>query len=649
MADSLERHQKLVEWIISLGGHISDRVELAYDSEKGFFIRVKPSTKIFRDTNIARCPVGATLSYLNVLDAPEFPCHGTKFPSKFLRSGAFKTQCFFLIDQYLYGSKSYWYPYFQTLPSPPELGTHAPFNEADLEYLEGTNLAAGLQRQLSEWREAYESGLAELASLDWPAAANGSYTWPLFVWAAAVFSTRSFSSAVLANTLAADIARPHGADLERHVELSEAFSEGFAVLIPILDLLNYRPITQVEWQAGFSNVSLKVLEDLQSGQEVCNNYGPKDNERLLLGYGFAIESNPFDHYAVGFKVPPDSPLQVVRTVLQAQRQSQGLPPKHGKDYEYFIFNPDHPRVGESSILERALFSADLFDSISILCGNRSELRSSTFKRYHSFLTPVAGERFGRNFLNTLAQLLIECEARLSRLQTTSPLSRGQKPQNSMQNHARIYREGQTRILELATDVCRRSLNHARGIEIDPGTSSHQEFFGRYQTLAVAGELLNFDKLLEELPKTLTTYIRPAADTVVDEAKKCLGRGPKDQFFFDKLRYTVAVAIMRLAEENKDISQRAQSWMSLIRQWYNRDTVEVEASAEDFLESLDAIMNADTCDAEAKDTFAALGELVGHNGEWWGTGLVCWSWEVVQEESVLISGEAYLLYVPQLDV
>jgi len=100
----------------------------------------------------------------------------------------------------------------------------------------------------------------------------------LFLWAVTIFGSRSFSSTVLADTLPADQARPPGRDHPQHEELAKLFSEGFSVLLPVLDILNYRPAARVEWQARFSFVGLQILDQLEGGQEICNNYGPRDNE-----------------------------------------------------------------------------------------------------------------------------------------------------------------------------------------------------------------------------------------------------------------------------------------------------------------------------------------------------------------------------------
>ena len=48
---------------------------------------------------------------------------------------------------------------------------------------------------------------------------------------------------------------------------------------------------------------------ISGGKEVFNNYGPKSNERYLIGYGFVLPDNPYDSFAVsisGMGVHPRS-------------------------------------------------------------------------------------------------------------------------------------------------------------------------------------------------------------------------------------------------------------------------------------------------------------------------------------------------------
>jgi len=93
---------------------------------------------------------------------------------------------------------------------------------------------------------------------------------------------------------------------------AQATSEdSYPVLLPVLDCLNHTRGHPVTWQVTSSppttptnganhmnrsslHIALVLRSTTPAKSEVFNNYGPKPNSELLLGYGFAIPSNPED-------------------------------------------------------------------------------------------------------------------------------------------------------------------------------------------------------------------------------------------------------------------------------------------------------------------------------------------------------------------
>src|SRR5271170_62491 len=263
MMDSLEPHRRLVSWVVQNEGYLHPDVEISFSTEQGFHVVVAKGKSIAAMTRIASCPMPATLSVLNALDIAPFRCQGTRFPAPFVRNDPNMVQNFFLMDQYVRGQKSWWAPYISTLPSPQDTKALSFTEEADIAWIEGTNLKAALLTQTEKWQAMYVAGLEQLKKLRWHTALQGLYTWELFQWAATIFGSRSFTSQVLADTLPADRARPiglydgHG----QHQQLTSLFSDGFPVLLPLLDLLNYKPRARVEWQARYSFVGLQILDN----------------------------------------------------------------------------------------------------------------------------------------------------------------------------------------------------------------------------------------------------------------------------------------------------------------------------------------------------------------------------------------------------
>ena len=79
------------------------------------------------------------------------------------------------------------------------------------------------------------------------------------------------------------------------------------VLIPGLDLLNHARGAAVTWSVTYPVpnspgrpsealplISLVLHNPAEARQEIYNNYGPKPNSELILGFGFSMENNPED-------------------------------------------------------------------------------------------------------------------------------------------------------------------------------------------------------------------------------------------------------------------------------------------------------------------------------------------------------------------
>ena len=52
-----------------------------------------------------------------------------------------------------------------------------------------------------------------------------------------------------------------------------------SVLLPLIDATNHKPLSKVEWRAGPDSIGLVVMSDVAAGEEVGNNYGPRNNEQ----------------------------------------------------------------------------------------------------------------------------------------------------------------------------------------------------------------------------------------------------------------------------------------------------------------------------------------------------------------------------------
>lgn len=62
-------------------------------------------------------------------------------------------------------------------------------------------------------------------------------------------------------------------------------------------------------------MQLLDYESVQAGDELFNNYAPKQNDELLLGYGFCLRDNPVEQFAIRMALPPQLEDQATKMNL----------------------------------------------------------------------------------------------------------------------------------------------------------------------------------------------------------------------------------------------------------------------------------------------------------------------------------------------
>ena len=86
----------------------------------------------------------------------------------------------------------------------------------------------------------------------------------------------------------------------------------FPVLFPVMDVSNHNPKAEVEWSFDPGRFSLTTLSAIPANGQVYNNYGPKSNAELLMGYGFCVVDNPYDTVLETLKPPPEALQSLMR-------------------------------------------------------------------------------------------------------------------------------------------------------------------------------------------------------------------------------------------------------------------------------------------------------------------------------------------------
>lgn len=383
---------------------------------------------------------------------------------------------------------------------------------------------------------------------------------------------------------------------------------------------------------------------------------------MILGYGFSINANPFDHYAVGFKVPPGSPLAEARSWRADQLAKANKRSKTDDEYRYYIFNAEHPRTKTANSLETSIFSQDLFDSISVLSANFRELQSDRFKSTGSVLDlsrkRLTDVKQHRNVLHTLCQLRLECSRRaeaikaaISKLNVESSGALFQK-----QQYARFYRDSQLQILETATLLCRYCLfkaqNPARqdadligsaaAAERMPRSSEAQEnvqeLVRKMPSVINIRILFSFPDAVELLPANLASKVRHTTEVFRSALDKKSVLQVQEKWAMahgweEKIGFTVLLAELRelYSGQSTALSTHLQAWMMKLQKWYSFDDAFWNNPTEDFLPALEAMVEAANLIApDANDVSMAKG--------WSEPHMLCWGWNVQEEEGLFSETE-----------
>ncbi|KAI0008756.1 SET domain-containing protein [Xylariaceae sp. FL0662B] len=292
MATPAERYDALLRWVEEDGGSLNPSIEIYHDeATKGSF-RVKDSCSIGPDDTIVTLPLAKSLSFLNAIDAhpefspaasPSFLGNGNHhyFPTDFLkRTPPHVVSRFFLMQEYLRGPESSWWPYIRTLTQPEHMASILPamWPSEDIEFLKGTNAFIAIQEIRSNLKKEFKEAMKLL-----PEEYHLDYTRPLYHWAYCIFTSRSFRPSLVL---------PDIDSLELPCDMDD-----FSVLLPLFDMGNHSSFAKAAWSIDEEAqvCKLRTRQAYSAGDQVFNNYGMKTNAEMLLGYGFILPEDTNFH------------------------------------------------------------------------------------------------------------------------------------------------------------------------------------------------------------------------------------------------------------------------------------------------------------------------------------------------------------------
>ena len=126
----------------------------------------------------------------------------------------------------------------------------------------------------------------------------------------------------------------------------QATDSSYPILLPGIDSINHAPGAAVSWVIGppqsattsalndpsvtqgnavdpALSVNLVLHSSIKAGAEIFNNYGPKPNSELILGYGFALSPNPSDTIVLQIGVGGPNGIQGERKKFEIGKNATG--------------------------------------------------------------------------------------------------------------------------------------------------------------------------------------------------------------------------------------------------------------------------------------------------------------------------------------
>lgn len=455
----------LITWATYHGATLHPSVEIYEDTETGISLRVRQGQTLPANSTVVSCPVMLTLSHLNTFPSQITGqnCSGGFTPNLLdaLKDRQNDLAALLLCVQYLKGEESFWHPYVSSLPQPvlshsteqaveygsvAGLQTPVFWSTDDMRWLTNTNIARGVVDRKNSWRQDWQRVLELLRGSPEGVETADGLTFDIWLWAASIFSSRSFTSALLPPELRAGDG-----------------DEPFPVLFPLVDIANHNPSARVTWftntAAQYCGSALEIKNDVTigGGEQVWNNYAPKGNTELLLGYGFCVEDNPNDTVALAISVPPTEEMKervAVWTLLRTGKgaASQGAP-NGGYNFTGYVRRTKYDwQDGRAEELK--ICSEGLIELLAVFLANRHELAVLGRKAKYPMSEPDAKHaarnptaiscRLNFHIMSTMLQKL---QSQLLAIVEGGNLNGS--PLNSRQYLAQRYRNGQIAVLENA--------------------------------------------------------------------------------------------------------------------------------------------------------------------------------------------------------
>ncbi|KAJ1550712.1 hypothetical protein HK096_005457, partial [Nowakowskiella sp. JEL0078] len=354
-------------------------------------------------------------------------------------------------------SVSFWAPYLCTLPTEYLLPLCWPEEIVECE-LKHTNLhfiVTERRRLLKEMLEIANEGCGHLFI-------RGSLNWENFLWAYCAISSRAFPRKKCRTDTDVLLLKPSNKSNDSGFAIGDPRNEECEVCMwPILDMLNHKTGQQMEWHSKKDiGVAFVTQQAVIEGEELFNNYGPKGNENFLSNYGFCVVPNTSDYVKLKLSASMNSTNSQINMIKYKLLSRLGHnfhgdsndPTKRSEIFMLFIDDLEIPD--------------QLISALRVLLMNDFEFTYLTKKKEWTCLLSEENCQSEHSLDQVSSRNEIAVWTRLMELLQRKLISIGIVDESWVENEevnervrlARIYKKGQTKILQDSLLICIQKLS-----------------------------------------------------------------------------------------------------------------------------------------------------------------------------------------------
>lgn len=229
------------------------------------------------------------------------------------------------------------------------------------------------------------------------------------------------------------------------------------ILFPVVDILNHSVTAKVEWDfQPHRSFTLRCLDssNFAADEELFNNYAPKQNDELLLGYGFCLPDNPIEQFPLKLAFQPElmqyaTQMGLMKPESVAFGMDNSFLQTDPNKEQHFLRAKGHPfgRYQNHVPFFRGLPPYIVhFFFIQTVLSNETNPADIDAER--------PGERITLQVLTLLHQALTQRSS-------TLPLSFAAEPDNVKQRFAKTYRDGQAKIIHAVRSELQSAIDALR--------------------------------------------------------------------------------------------------------------------------------------------------------------------------------------------